>query len=77
MNSNSCFVSFEQTKEWEEIIKYAETPRKNFEEIRKRKPSPELVKKAFNDLIENIKFKNCKINPGYLKALGLSVDAGK
>jgi endoglucanase len=72
MNSNSCFTSVTQTKEWEEIIKYAETPRKNFEEIRKEKPSSELIKKALNDLIENIKFKNCKINPGYLKALGLA-----
>ena len=30
-----------------------------------------LIKKALSDLLENIKFKNCEINKGYLKALGI------
>ncbi len=71
MDSTRGMVSFPKTKEWDEIIKFAEAPRKNFEEIRKSKPAPEIVKKAFADLLENIKFKNCTINTGYLKALGL------
>ncbi len=71
MDSTRGMVSFPKTKEWDEIIKFAEAPRKNFEEIRKSKPAPEIVKKAFADLLENIKFKNCTINSGYLKALGL------
>ena len=70
MDSTRGMVSFPKTKEWDEIIKFAEGPRKNFEEIRKSKPAPEVVKKAFADLLENIKFKNCTINSGYLKALG-------
>ncbi len=72
MDSNSCFVSFAKTKEWDEIINYAETPRKNFEDLRKRKPAAETVKKALADLIENIKFKNNKVNTEYIKALGLN-----
>lgn len=72
MESTRGVVSFKKTKEWDEIIKYAEGSRKNFEEIRKNKPSREIVIKALNDLIENIKFKNCVINNDYLKALGLS-----
>jgi len=71
MDSSRGMVQFVRTKEWDEIIKYAETPKKNFEEIRKAKPSPEVVKKALSDLLDNVKFKNCSINPGYLKALGL------
>ena len=70
MDSTRGMVSFSKTKEWDEIIKFAEGPRKNFEEIRKSKPAPEVVRKAFADLLENVKFKNCTINPGYLKALG-------
>ena len=64
-------VSFIQTEEWKQIIKYAETLKKNFEEVRKAKPSHEIVRKAFADLLENIKFKNCTINKGYLNALGV------
>lgn len=71
MDSSRGMVQFERTKEWDEIIKYAETPKKNFEEIRKAKPKNEVIQKALSDLLENIKFKNCKVNYGYLKALGV------
>ena len=29
------------------------------------------INRAFAGLLENIKLKNCHINPGYLKALGM------
>ena len=70
MDSDRGMVQFPKTKEWEEIIKYAELPKKNFEEIRNSKPDTEIVKKALSDLLENIKFRNCTVNMGYLKALG-------
>lgn len=71
MDSNRGMVQFPKTQEWEEIIKYAETPKSNFEDIRKAKPNKQIIKKALSDLLENIKFNNCIINKGYLKALGL------
>ena len=71
MDSDRGMVQFPKTKEWEEIIKYAELPKKNFEEIRNAKPDREIVKKALSDLLENIKFRNCTVNKGYLKALGI------
>jgi len=71
MDSDRGMVQFPKTKEWEEIIKYAELSKKNFEEIRNAKPDREIVKKALSDLLENIRFKNCEINKGYLKALGV------
>ncbi len=64
-------VQFVKTKEWDEIVKYAETPKKHFGEVREAKPPREVVKRALADLLENCKFKNCTINQGYLKALGL------
>ena len=71
MDSNRGMVQFPKTKEWEEIINYAETPKHNFEEIRKSKPTKDVIQKALSDLLENIKFKNCIVNNGYLKALGI------
>lgn len=71
MDSDRGMVKFPKTAEWAEIIKYAETPKSDFEEIRNAKPSRETIQKAFSDLIENIKFKNCIINGGYIKALGV------
>ena len=74
MDSMRGIVSFVESGEWKEIVKYAETPKKNFEEVRKAKPSRDVIKKAFNDLLENIKFKNCVKNDGYMKALGINED---
>ncbi|MFA3783895.1 glycoside hydrolase family 5 protein [Melioribacteraceae bacterium 4301-Me] len=70
MDSQSSIVSFSRTKEWDEIIKYANSLRNNFEAVRKNRPSNQIIKKAFNDLLENIKLKNCKINNSYINALG-------
>lgn len=77
MESPRCFVTFAKTKEWDEIVTYAETPRKNFADLRKRKPSAEIIKKALGDLIENIKFQNNRVNDGYIKALGLNAAVSK
>lgn len=71
MDSNRGMVQFPKTREWDEIVKYAETSKNNFEEIRKAKPEKEIIRKAFSDLLENIKFKNCTVNEKYIKALGL------
>lgn len=72
MESTRGMVQISKTKEWDEIIKYAETPKSNFEDIRNLRPNKDIIKKALSDLLENIKFKNCIINKGYLKALGVN-----
>ena len=71
MESTRGIIQFPKTKEWEEIIKFAEAPKSNFEDIRKTKPDYQIIKKALSDLLENIRFKNCIVNQGYLRALGL------
>lgn len=71
MDSTRGIVSFPKTEEWENIFKYAESGYRNFEEKRNNKPSKEIINKALNDLLNNVLFKNCKINNNYLKALGI------
>lgn len=71
MDSPRGMVQFPKTKEWEEIIKYAEQSRKSFYAVRDTKPKKEIIDKALSDLLENIKFRNCTINDGYIKALGM------
>jgi len=53
------------------VIAFAEGPRTTFEEVRKLRPPKEKVEKALSDYLERIKFANCRVNQGYLKALGL------
>jgi hypothetical protein len=56
------------------VIQYAETPKKNFEDIRKARPKDvDQIRKALNGFLENCKFENCKPNSGYIQALGFKV----
>jgi endoglucanase len=71
MDATSCAVSINLPAEWNTIIGFAEGPRNTFEEVRKHRPPKEKVHKALSDYLERIKFANCRINEGYLKALGL------
>jgi endoglucanase len=71
MDATSCVVSINSPAEWDIIIDFAEGPRTSYEEVRKHRPPKEKVRKALGDYLERIKFANCRINNGYLKALGL------
>jgi len=71
MDATSCVVSINSPAEWDAIIGFAEGPRTSFEEVRKHRPPKEKAQKALNDYLERVKFANCRINNGYLKALGL------
>ena len=62
LDATSCMVSIKKTSEFEEIIKYANSPRTSLEAIRKLRPYKEVIEKAFSDYLENCQFKNCVIN---------------
>jgi hypothetical protein len=72
LEATSCVVSINSPAEWDMIVGFAEGPRTTFEEVRKHRPPKERVQKALNDYLERIKFANCRVNQGYLKALGLT-----
>ncbi len=71
MNATTCIASINRTAEFDSVIAFANAPRTTFKEIRERRPSPQVIEKALGEYLEFCKFKNCKINPGYLEALGL------
>jgi hypothetical protein len=50
---------------------FADHPRATFEDVRKNRPPRGEVERALADYLEGVKFRNCKVNEGYLKALGL------
>jgi endoglucanase len=71
LDATSCIASINRPAEWEAIVTYANGPRTTFEEVRKNRPPRDKAQKALSDYLERIKFANCRINQGYLKALGL------
>jgi endoglucanase len=75
MDSPRSVVSFLRPAYWDEIVAYAKLSG-GTGEVEKRlakRPPQEHIDAAFAELLENIQFGKCRINQGYLKALGLSV----
>jgi len=71
INNTRGIVTFNKPANYDSVIAYANTPRKNFEDIRKNQPrNREEIEKALNGFLENCQFKNCTQNVGYIKALG-------
>ena len=71
LDSTRGIASIKKPSEWDAIIAFADHPRTTFEDVRKNRPPKEKVDKSLAAYLEQIKFKNCDINNGYLKALGL------
>ena len=71
MDATSCVVSINRPAEWDTIVDFANTPHTTFEELRKSRPAKEKIQKALDDFLLELRFANCRINQGYLKALGL------
>ncbi|NWF89898.1 MAG: cellulase family glycosylhydrolase [Ignavibacteriaceae bacterium] len=71
MKSERGIVSINQPEYFDLIIEFAEGDTYSYGAIRDRRPNAEKVKLALNQYLENCKLKNCTINDGYIKALGL------
>ena len=71
LEATSCVASITPPADWDVIVVFADGPRTTFEEVRKNRPPKKKVQRALNDYLEQIKFANCRVNQGYLKALGL------
>jgi endoglucanase len=70
INNTRGIVTFNKPAYYDSVIVYANTPKKNFEDIRKHRPDETEIQKALDGFLENCQFKNCTQNTGYIKALG-------
>jgi hypothetical protein len=71
LDSTSCVASIEKPARFDEIIAYSKKARETFEKIRSARAGVSEASKVFDALIENCRVKNCRINSGYLRALGM------
>jgi hypothetical protein len=70
MSAASCMLSIQMPKDYDSIIKFAEGPRVTFDDLRKNHLQRDTAMAILRELLDNIRFKNCIVNGGYLKALG-------
>lgn len=72
MVPNSCMVTIPTPENWDVIVEYTKQDRSTFSKIREVRPNPEIVKQAMEELLEGMKFENCKVNRGYIEAMGMT-----
>jgi hypothetical protein len=77
MEATTSFVAWRKPANWDEIVAYAKT-RGSVGAAEKQiaaRPSLQDSRAALDDLLQNIKLGKCRVNPGYLGALGLQTPA--
>jgi hypothetical protein len=76
MEKASAVVRIIPPADWGKIVEFAKLPRvtAHAEERLKARPDQETITRAFADLLENVRLQKCRVNEGYLKALGLKSD---
>jgi hypothetical protein len=71
MFSDRCMVTIPAPENWDLITEYIRQDRSSFAKIRNVRPDRDQVRKAMNNLLENMKFVNCQKNAGYIEAMGM------
>ena len=76
MEKSSAVVSILPPADWEKVVQFAKLPREtaHVEERLKARPEQETINRAFSELLEGIRLEKCRVNQGYLKALGMKSD---
>lgn len=70
---NSCFMGIKRPDNWDMIVKFAESSRTTYKEIREARPEQEAARQAMNAFIENCKCQNNMPQKGYIRSMGLEV----
>jgi hypothetical protein len=73
MEKPSAVVSIVPPVDWATIVRFAKLPREtaHVEDRLKARPEQETINRAFRELLENVHLQKCRVNDGYLKALGM------
>lgn len=69
--TNSCMMGVPMPEGWDEVIRFSESPRSTYKEIREAKPDREKAMKAMTAYLDSIKIRNCVPQKGYIKSMGL------
>ena len=76
MGKPSSVLSIVPPADWGKIVEFAKLPRgtAHVEERLKVRPPQETITRAFAELLESVRAEKCRVNVGYLKALGMKSD---
>ncbi|HEX9111574.1 MAG TPA: cellulase family glycosylhydrolase [Terriglobales bacterium] len=73
MEKSSAVVSILPPADWGKIVEFAKLPRDtgHVEDRLKVRPEQATINRVFAALLESVRLQKCRVNAGYLKALGM------
>jgi len=71
LEAASCVASIEKPAYFDQLTAFANKPRDTVEQIRRARDGAPDAAKALEAFLENCRFANCRVNSGYLRALGM------
>jgi hypothetical protein len=76
MGKPSSVVSIIPPSDWEKIVEFAKLApgTGHAEERLKARPEQETITRAFAELLGSVRLQKCRVNEGYLRALGMKSD---
>jgi endoglucanase len=74
LGAASCLATIAPPEGWDEIVAYAAHRTVDFEANARIRPPLVASRAALASLLGNIRLENCRLNPGYSRALGLRGD---
>ncbi len=76
MEKSSAVVSILPPADWGKVVEFAKLPRgtAHAEERLKARPEQEMIVRTFAELLEGLRLQRCRVNEGYLRALGMKSD---
>jgi hypothetical protein len=76
MEKSSAVVSIIPPADWGQIVEFAKLPRDtgHVEDRLKVRPEQGTINRVFAALLESVRMQKCRVNGGYLKALGMKSD---
>jgi len=84
MENSRAVVSIVPPSDWRKIVEFAKLPRgtANVEQRLQARPDQKTITRAFAEFLESMRLQKCRVNEGYLRALGMNphitpVSAGK
>lgn len=69
MADRACMMIIPPPENWDLVVEYTKKDRSTFANIREAKIDPAIARKAMTDLLENMKFANCRKYTPYTEAL--------
>jgi hypothetical protein len=76
MDATSCVVSFPRPPGWERVVSFAAANPYDYDAGRPLRPVPAEAQSIVRALLESVAVPRCRVNPGYVRALGLTVPTG-